>query len=208
MRLRRPKWTLGLLSFLIFASQTEVKASVVYRGVASYESLDLNSFKDGFDLLLKTDEHFSKAKRLSRLYGERSLQVCAEEAIANIAAIENQSAYPFIFYFGAKCLGRLAVTDKNRALHQSWLEYTIDFETLAQHKDFLEPEKNLIYDALLNVRETLFQKSDELGLDDMKTEALARRIWNTKSKSVVLKLFEFYMKKNDKDSAKQVVKEI
>lgn len=185
----------------------ELHASVVYRGMASYETLDLKNFKDGFDLLVKSDEYFAKAKRLTRLYSERSLEVCAEEAISGLASIEAQSAYPFIFYFGSKCINRLAVKDKNQALHMQWLEYVIDFETLAQHQDFLEPERVLIYEALLNVRESLFRKSDELGLDDMKTEALARRIWNTKTKSVVMKLFEFYMRKNDHDSAKQVLKE-
>lgn len=192
---------------MILVSLNPVQASVVYRTTATYESLDLNSFKDGFSLLIKSDELYAKAKRLARLYAERSLQVCVEESIANIATIENQSAYPFIFYFGAKCLNRLAVTEKNIKLHETWLKYVIDYETLAQHKDFLEPEKTLIYDALLNARESLFKKSDELGLDDMRTEALARRIWNTKSKSIVMKLFEFYMKKNDQDSAKQVLKE-
>lgn len=207
MRIWNPKLALGLTLFVFLFAADAAKASVIFRGIASFESLNLNNFKDGFEIINKSDVHFQKASRLVRLYNERSLKICSEEALEDIASAEVQSAYVFIFYFGSKCLGRLAVNDTNKDLHLKWLEYVVDYETVAQHQLFLESEKTLIYEALLNVRESLFRKSDELGLDDIKTEALARRIWDTKNKSIVMKLFEFYMKKNDQDSAKQVLKE-
>lgn len=207
MKLRLPRRATFLLILLLPVALQAQSAGALYRGPTSFETLNLTNYKEVFELLLKSDESYKKPSRLIRLYHERSLKICAEEAITDLSAIENQSSYIFVFYFGSKCLGRLAVTENSMAVHEEWLKYIIDYETIASHDKFLESEKLMIKAALLNARETLFRKSDELGLDDMKTEALARRIRETKSESIAMKLFEFYMKKNDQDSARDVFTE-